>query len=239
MHRRPELWGPTAVDFDPDRFLDSWVHKYLTLNPFNFLPFGRIELVEEAMPLALGGRVLKEWKEEEGIQARERVQMRSHLTIIHIEGGVVVEDGRSGRRSWRRKFEELMYNDMQRAPSNELNVDWESSPISQKIGVDKLDKKEKINRDEKEEEKIHMLNVCPNVQSLCWSYSAIKHPWINIVNGKKERIGPPGYANLITFNILNMLKNLPALGPAVKDSWPSPCLISRCSKRSEVRVSPV
>ncbi|THU93754.1 cytochrome P450, partial [Dendrothele bispora CBS 962.96] len=89
LHRGPDLWGSTALQFDPDRFLDSQVHEYLTPNPFIFLlfnigpriclgkhlayskasfflvrllqRFGGIELVEEAMPL--GGKVPKEWKE--------------------------------------------------------------------------------------------------------------------------------------------------------------------------------
>lgn len=56
MHRRPDLWGPDgmpsifggflcclnlflAAEFDPDRFLDERVSKYLTPNPFIFLPF--------------------------------------------------------------------------------------------------------------------------------------------------------------------------------------------------------
>lgn len=39
MHRRPELWGPDADEFDPDRFLDERAGKYLTKNPFIFLPF--------------------------------------------------------------------------------------------------------------------------------------------------------------------------------------------------------
>ncbi|KAK0481264.1 cytochrome P450 [Armillaria novae-zelandiae] len=39
MHRRTDLWGPDALEFDPDRFLDSRVHKYLTPNPFIFAPF--------------------------------------------------------------------------------------------------------------------------------------------------------------------------------------------------------
>ncbi|KAK0213265.1 cytochrome P450 [Desarmillaria ectypa] len=39
MHRRTDLWGPDALEFDPDRFLDSRVHKYLTPNPYIFLPF--------------------------------------------------------------------------------------------------------------------------------------------------------------------------------------------------------
>lgn len=58
MHRRKDLWGPDgkrlksivcthltttllflADLFDPDRFLDERLHKYLTPNPFIFLPF--------------------------------------------------------------------------------------------------------------------------------------------------------------------------------------------------------
>jgi hypothetical protein len=59
MHRRTDLWGPdgkhcvcyreprglrilwdrVALEFDPDRFLDERVKKYLIPNPFIFLPF--------------------------------------------------------------------------------------------------------------------------------------------------------------------------------------------------------
>ncbi|KAH9950984.1 cytochrome P450 [Amylocystis lapponica] len=39
MHRRTDYWGPDAEKFDPDRFLDERVGKYLTPNPFIFLPF--------------------------------------------------------------------------------------------------------------------------------------------------------------------------------------------------------
>ncbi|EGO30124.1 hypothetical protein SERLADRAFT_431596 [Serpula lacrymans var. lacrymans S7.9] len=39
MHRRKDLWGPDAQDFDPDRFIDERLHKYLTANPFIFIPF--------------------------------------------------------------------------------------------------------------------------------------------------------------------------------------------------------
>ncbi|KAF8918955.1 cytochrome P450 monooxygenase pc-3 [Mucidula mucida] len=39
MHRRTDLWGPTALDFDPDRFLDQRLQQYLVRNPFIFMPF--------------------------------------------------------------------------------------------------------------------------------------------------------------------------------------------------------
>jgi len=40
MHRRKDLWGPDADEFDPDRFIDHRVREYLVENPFIFLPFG-------------------------------------------------------------------------------------------------------------------------------------------------------------------------------------------------------
>ncbi|KAJ7062829.1 cytochrome P450 [Mycena amicta] len=39
MHRRKDLWGPDALEFDPDRFIDHRLGKYLTPNPYIFLPF--------------------------------------------------------------------------------------------------------------------------------------------------------------------------------------------------------
>ncbi|KAH0839505.1 cytochrome P450 [Lanmaoa asiatica] len=39
MHRRKDLWGPDAEEFDPDRFLDERLHRHLTPNPFIFVPF--------------------------------------------------------------------------------------------------------------------------------------------------------------------------------------------------------
>ncbi len=55
MQRRTDLWGPdgkpspvcpwtlidvlVAMEFDPDRFLDERLHKYLTPNPLIFCPF--------------------------------------------------------------------------------------------------------------------------------------------------------------------------------------------------------
>ncbi|KAF8663703.1 hypothetical protein AX16_000878 [Volvariella volvacea WC 439] len=39
MHRDKNLWGPDAEEFDPDRFLDERLQKYLLANSFIFLPF--------------------------------------------------------------------------------------------------------------------------------------------------------------------------------------------------------
>ncbi|KAG2063571.1 cytochrome P450 [Suillus decipiens] len=39
MHWRTDLWGPDALEFDPDRWLDERMKKYLIPNPFIFLPF--------------------------------------------------------------------------------------------------------------------------------------------------------------------------------------------------------
>jgi hypothetical protein len=39
MHRHEGYWGPDAHVFDPDRFLDERLKKYVTPNPFIFLPF--------------------------------------------------------------------------------------------------------------------------------------------------------------------------------------------------------
>ncbi|THU87636.1 cytochrome P450 [Dendrothele bispora CBS 962.96] len=39
MHRRPDLWGPDAEEFDPNRFLDHRLKEYVGKNPFIFLPF--------------------------------------------------------------------------------------------------------------------------------------------------------------------------------------------------------
>ncbi|KAF7289255.1 hypothetical protein MIND_01387100 [Mycena indigotica] len=55
MHRRPDLWGPDVLEWDPERFIDERLHKYRIIlsfssslsystsavipNPFIFLPF--------------------------------------------------------------------------------------------------------------------------------------------------------------------------------------------------------
>ncbi|KAF7303478.1 Cytochrome P450 monooxygenase [Mycena indigotica] len=39
MHRRKDLWGADAEEFDPDRFLDDRVKNTILKNTFQFLPF--------------------------------------------------------------------------------------------------------------------------------------------------------------------------------------------------------
>ncbi|KAF9074680.1 cytochrome P450 [Rhodocollybia butyracea] len=41
MHRREDLWGPDALEFDPDRFIDERVQKYLAPSPYLFTPFSK------------------------------------------------------------------------------------------------------------------------------------------------------------------------------------------------------
>jgi len=92
--------------------LDQRLHKYLTPNPFIFLPFNAgpriclgqqfaynessfflvrllqhfssIELSAESQPPA--SRPPASWKEEGGIKATEKVMLRSHLTMYVVDG---------------------------------------------------------------------------------------------------------------------------------------------------------
>ncbi|KAJ7239178.1 cytochrome P450 monooxygenase pc-3 [Mycena haematopus] len=117
MHRRKDLWGPDALEFDPDRFLDERLHKYLTPNPFIFLPFNAgpriclgqqfayheasfflvrllqtfsgVSLAPDAQPPA--ARPPASWKTDDksGWKAREKIRPRSHLTMF-VYGGLWV-----------------------------------------------------------------------------------------------------------------------------------------------------
>ncbi|KAJ7512111.1 cytochrome P450 [Mycena galericulata] len=119
MQRRTDLWGPDAIQWDPDRFIDERLHKYLTPNPFIFLPFNagpriclgqqfayheasfflvrlfqafsdEIALAPDAQPPA--SRPAQpasdsEADDELGWKRRERLTVRSHLTLF-IDGGL-------------------------------------------------------------------------------------------------------------------------------------------------------
>ncbi|KAF5374312.1 hypothetical protein D9758_004630 [Tetrapyrgos nigripes] len=112
MQRREDLWGPDVLNFDPDRFLDERVHKYLTPNPFIFLPFNAgpriclgqqfayheasfflVRLLQSFSTVSLSpeaqppdSRAPPSWKEEGGIKAREKVKLKSHLTMYVQDG---------------------------------------------------------------------------------------------------------------------------------------------------------
>jgi len=124
MHRRKDLWGPDALEFDPDRFLDERLHKYLTPNPFIFLPFNAgpriclgqqfayheasfflvrllqnfsaISLASDAQPL--DSRPPADWAEDkEGRKGKEKIRPRNHLTM-YVQGGlwVTMQEAKAG-----------------------------------------------------------------------------------------------------------------------------------------------
>ncbi|KAI9058872.1 cytochrome P450 monooxygenase pc-3 [Trametes sanguinea] len=116
MQRRNDLWGPDAMRFDPDRFLDERVQTYLVANPFIFLPFNAgpriclgqqfaynevsfmlvrllqrfasVTLRQDAHPAAVPppGAEFSPY----AVDGRERVWMRSHLTA-YAKNGLWVE----------------------------------------------------------------------------------------------------------------------------------------------------
>ncbi|KAF8055213.1 cytochrome P450 monooxygenase pc-1 [Lyophyllum atratum] len=116
MHRRKDLWGPDAEEFDPDRFLDNRLKTYLVKNSFIFLPFNAgpriclgqqfaynemsfmiirflqqfssISLDEDAAPPE--ARVPAAWAKGVGRKTIERVYPKIHLTM-YASGGLWVK----------------------------------------------------------------------------------------------------------------------------------------------------
>ncbi|KIK93853.1 hypothetical protein PAXRUDRAFT_828567 [Paxillus rubicundulus Ve08.2h10] len=109
MHRRKDLWGPDAEEFDPARFLDERVHKYLIPNPFIFAPFNAgpriclgqqfaynevsyfiIRLLQTSCSVSLAEDVQTlppaDWAKASGRKAIEKVIVRGHLTMYAHEG---------------------------------------------------------------------------------------------------------------------------------------------------------
>ncbi|KAF5374195.1 hypothetical protein D9758_004628 [Tetrapyrgos nigripes] len=114
MHRREDLWGPDALEFDPDRFLDERLQKYLTPNPFIFMPFNAgpriclgqqfayneasfflVKLIQKFTDFSLALDVQpsqppKEWVPQPGTtKGRDKVMLTSHLTMS-VRGGLWV-----------------------------------------------------------------------------------------------------------------------------------------------------
>ncbi|KAG9004395.1 hypothetical protein FRB94_002413 [Tulasnella sp. JGI-2019a] len=118
MHRSVELWGPDAIQFDPDRWLDERNKKYYLENPFIFLPFlagpriclgqqfayneisfflirflqqfQHVELAPEGHPEGTLPPV--EWKDDVNVGTRkpiEKIWPKSHVTM-YCKGGLWV-----------------------------------------------------------------------------------------------------------------------------------------------------
>ncbi|KIM86055.1 hypothetical protein PILCRDRAFT_816602 [Piloderma croceum F 1598] len=116
MQRRTDLWGPDALEFDPDRFLDDRAKKYLVHNPFIFIPFNAgpriclgqqfaynemsymlIRVLQSFSSISLDvdaqppeTRVPASWAKVPGRQSIERFWPKAHLTM-HARGGLWVK----------------------------------------------------------------------------------------------------------------------------------------------------
>ncbi|KAF7969359.1 hypothetical protein HWV62_27478 [Athelia sp. TMB] len=114
-HRRTDLWGPDANEFDPDRFLDERVRTYLTPKPYIFVPFNAgpriclgqqfayneisfvlIRLLQSFASVTLNSAAQPPdtvppaaWAGAAGRKGVERVWPQSHLTIF-ARGGLWV-----------------------------------------------------------------------------------------------------------------------------------------------------
>ncbi|PPR02520.1 hypothetical protein CVT26_012004 [Gymnopilus dilepis] len=112
-HRRTDLWGPDALEFDPDRFLDERLHRYLIPNPYIFCPFNAgpriclgqqfayqessfflIRLMQRFTNFRMAPDAQPEdskppasWKECGNRKALEKIRPAMHLTMF-IKGGL-------------------------------------------------------------------------------------------------------------------------------------------------------
>ncbi|KAI0332394.1 cytochrome P450 monooxygenase pc-2 [Cubamyces sp. BRFM 1775] len=115
LHRRKDYWGPDALSFDPERWLDERLNKYFAANPFIFLPFNAgpriclgqqfayneisfflVRLLQNFSDVQLDigaqppeSRPPQEWIGAEGQKGVEKIIPRCLLTL-YLEGGLWV-----------------------------------------------------------------------------------------------------------------------------------------------------
>ncbi|KAJ3501438.1 hypothetical protein NMY22_g18926 [Coprinellus aureogranulatus] len=104
MHRRTDLWGPDALEFDPDRFLDDRLQKICLGQQFAYheasfflvrllQAFSSISLAPEAQPV--DSRPPAEWASSPDLRIRrEKVKPKTHLTL-YVQGGLWTRMGDS------------------------------------------------------------------------------------------------------------------------------------------------
>uniref|UniRef100_A0A8H7XK56 Uncharacterized protein n=1 Tax=Psilocybe cubensis TaxID=181762 RepID=A0A8H7XK56_PSICU len=110
IHRREDLWGPDALKFDPDRFIDERLKKYFTPNPFIFCPFNAgpricigqqfayheatfylVRLLQQFTEFSLDQSANTpppaEWKFGDNLKGTEKIFPMAHVTM-YIKGGL-------------------------------------------------------------------------------------------------------------------------------------------------------